>query len=529
MADKIVIEAEVKSNIGDVSKDAKSAAGEFKVMGVSLNSVKAGFVSAGKSAKVMFGSIKAGIMSTGIGALLIAVGSLVTYFTNTKRGADQLSQAFTAMGAVVDVLTDRLSKVGEAISFVFSGEFRKAGEALKGTFAGITDEIQKEVAAMVQLKKRTQELRDADMEFMVQKAATRQEIEKARLNAEDETKSAEERLDALKTALELEEKTTQRELELAAERLAIQQEEMALSENSAADEERLAQLKVELIEKETASVKMRRRVVTEVNSLEREILAEEKARAKEKQDLLDAKNKEAEEEIKKAEEIAKKEGDVLLLLQQENTLALIEDLQERALAELKIQEDKDIASAELMENAELVKEQIRIKYAKKREAVSKKTTLSEMKWSEMTKEQKLSTAQQAADGLAKIAGEETAAGKALAVAGATISTYSAATAALAPPPVGAGPILGPVFAGVAIATGLSNIQKILSAGGGGGGGGSISVPTTAGAQPPAPQMMSGDFSIGGLEAPEPIKAFVVTDEMTNSQNQLADIRRRATI
>jgi len=152
-----------------------------------------------------------------------------------------------------------------------------------------------------------------------------------------------------------------------------------------------------------------------------------------------------------------------------------------------------------------------------------------MKWSEMTKEQKLSTAQQAADGLAKIAGEETAAGKALAVAGATISTYSAATAALAPPPVGAGPILGPVFAGVAIATGLSNIQKILSAGGGGGGGGSISAPTTAGTQPPAPQMLSGDFSIGGLEAPEPVKAFVVTDEMTNSQNQLADIRRRATI
>jgi len=511
-------------------KAVKDSIGSFTVMGVSLNGIKSSMGKIIPAAKAMFGSIKAGIMSTGIGALLIAFGSLATFFTSTKRGADQLDKAFTAMGAVVDVLTDRLSKVGEAISFVFSGEFRKAGDALKGTFAGITEEIGKEVAAMTALKQRTQDLRDADMEFMVQKAATRQEIEKARLNAEDETKSASERLAALKTALELEEKTTQRELELAAERLAIQQQEMALSENSAEDEQKLADLKVALIEKETASVKMRRRVVTEVNSLEREILAEEKARAKEKQDLLDAENKKAEEEIKKAEERAKKEGDVLLLLQQENTLALIENLQERALAELKIQEDKEIASAELMENAELVKEQIRIKYAKKREDVSKKTAKSEMKWSEMTKEQKLDTAQQAATGLAKIAGEETAAGKALAVAGATISTYSAATAALAPPPVGAGPILGPVFAGVAIATGLSNIQKILSAGGGGGGGGgSISAPATTGTQPPAPQMMSGDFSIGGLEAPEPVKAFVVTDEMTNSQNQLADIRRRATI
>ena len=208
MADKIVIEAEVKSNIGDVSKDAKSAAGEFKVMGVSLNSVKAGFVSAGKSAKVMFGSIKAGIMSTGIGALLIAVGALVTYFTNTKRGADQLSQAFTAMGATVDVLTDRFSRMGEIITLVFSGKFKEAGEVAKGIFSGITEEIGKEVDAMVALKKRTQELRDADNEFMIQKAATRQEIEKARLIAEDETKSAKERLDNLTKALELEEKTT---------------------------------------------------------------------------------------------------------------------------------------------------------------------------------------------------------------------------------------------------------------------------------------------------------------------------------
>ena len=183
----------VKSNIGEVGKDAKTAAGEFKVMGVSLNSVKAGFVSAGASAKAMFGSIKAGLISTGIGAFVVLISSLVSYFTNTKRGADKLAQAFTAMGAVVDVLTDRLSKVGEAISFVFSGEFRKAGEALKGTFSGITEEVKQEVVAMTALKRRTQELRDADNEFMVQKAKTRQEIEKARLIAEDETKSAQER------------------------------------------------------------------------------------------------------------------------------------------------------------------------------------------------------------------------------------------------------------------------------------------------------------------------------------------------
>ena len=481
MADKIVIEAEVKSNIGDVSKDANNAAAEFKVMGVSLNSVKAGFVSAGKSAKVMFGSIKAGIMSTGIGALLIAVGSLVTYFTNTKRGADQLSQAFTAMGAVVDVLTDRLSKVGEAISFVFSGEFRKAGEALKGTFAGITDEIQKEVAAMVQLKKRTQELRDADMEFMVQKAATRKEIEKARLNAEDETKSAKERLDALKTALELEEKTTQRELELAAERLAIQQEEMALSENSAEDEERLAQLKVELIEKETASIKMRRRVVTEVNSLENEIRAEEKARADEKAAESAAKIKALEEEKKAAEALF------------DAQMAQAKAFEER----VKAQADREKAIAKELEDF------------------------------------KKATIQQGFGAAAAAAGENVALSKGVAAAQVIYNTQQGIMAAMGATSIADKLLPYPLRLANAISTGVMGaaaLSKIMStdptSAGGGGGGGVVggSAPAT-----PAPQMMSGAFELSGGVEPEPTKAFVVTDEMTNSQNQLANIRRRATI
>ena len=486
MADKVVLEAEVKSNIGEVSKDASSLAGEFKIMGVSLNSVKAGFVSVGKTAKASFATIKAGIMSTGIGALVIAVGSLISYFTNTKRGADQLSQAFTAMGATVDVLTDRFSRMGEIITLVFSGKFKEAGEVAKGIFSGITDEIGKEVDAMVALKQRTQELRDADNEFMIQKAATRQEIEKARLIAEDETKSAKERLDNLTKALELEEKTTKRELELATERLAIQEEEMALSENSAEDEARLAQLKVDLIEKETASVKMRRRVVTEVNSLEREIAAEEKSRRDEAKIEVTAMDNMFEQSINKR----------------------IELIQKLNKAEEFSFEKKKTIEMSLQELSE-----------------------KRIEWDAMTQNEKLNLTKNTLKDLTKIAGEETEAGKALAITATTIDTFQSAQASyksLAGIPV-VGPVLGGVAAAAAVAMGMKNIAAIRSAnssGGGGGGGGNISAPNT---NTPAPQMMSGAFELTGGVAPEPMKAFVVTDEMTNSQNQLANIRRRATI
>ena len=115
---------------------------------------------------------------------------------------------------------------------------------------------------------------------------------------------------------------------------------------------------------------------------------------------------------------------------------------------------------------------------------------------------------------------------------AIIDTYQGATAAYANALTipGAGLALAPIAAGLAVAAGLANIaliEKQPLGGGGGGGGGSSSAATAP--STPAPQMMSGAFDISGGVAPEATKAFVVTDEMSNSQNQLANIRRRATI
>ena len=477
--DKIVVEAEVKSNIGEVSKDAGALASEFKVMGVSLNSVKAGFVAVGRAAKASFATIKAGIASTDIGLFVLAIGSLASYFTNTKRGADKLQVALTAIGTVTSVLMDRFSSLGEGIGLIFSGKWREGAKLLADSFKGIGAEVSEEVKIMTALEKRVQSLRDAENEFMVQKAKTRQEIERARLIAEDETKSAKERLDNLKVALDLEEKTTQRELELAREKVAIQAEQMKQSENLVEDEALLAQFKTDLIEKETASIKMRRRVVTEVNALDREIAAEQKARADETMSALDAEiaaNKKRTGELTKMPRIANDVADELILADDKVMENYIANTKIRT---LKTQEQID---AELSAYATL------------------------------------------AGALSSLAGDN----KELAIAETIISTYSGATKALA---AGAGTPVGWINAAAIIAAGLANVQRIVStpiegsSGGGGGGGGGLNPPT----QTPAPQMMSGAFELGGGVAPEPVRAYVVTDEMTNSQNQLANIRRRATI
>jgi hypothetical protein len=140
-------------------------------------------------------------------------------------------------------------------------------------------------------------------------------------------------------------------------------------------------------------------------------------------------------------------------------------------------------------------------------------------------------AQQGLQVIADAAGEGTALAKAAAIAQATISgvqgvqaafTAANANVALTATTVGAYPITMAALAGVFAA---ANIAKIAS--------GSPASPSDAPPPPstttPAPQMMSGAFQLGGGVKPEPMKAFVVTDEMSNSQSQLANIRRRATI
>jgi hypothetical protein len=124
-----------------------------------------------------------------------------------------------------------------------------------------------------------------------------------------------------------------------------------------------------------------------------------------------------------------------------------------------------------------------------------------------------------ANALSGLAGDN----KELAAAGAIIDTYAGANKAFAQ-----GGVAGFVTGAAIIAAGLANLQKIyatdVGSGGSGGGGRGTAAAT------PAPQMLSGAFTLGGdVGSTEPIQAYVVADDMTNTQNKLATIRRRATI
>ena len=273
MADKVVLEAEVKSNIGEVSKDASSLAGEFQVMGVSLNTVKAGFVSIGKTAKASFATIKAGIMSTGIGALLIAFGSLATFFTKTKKGAELLEVAMSGLGAAFSVIVDRVSKFGGAIVKLFQGDAKGALQDVKGAFTGIGDEIANDVKQALALKQAFIALRDSERELNVETAQRRADIEALKLIAEDVSKSEQVRLKAAQDAFAIENKLLADRVANAEEAVRIQREQNKINQSMDEDLDALAQKEIDLANIKAESTTKQIELNNKINAIQAEAAA----------------------------------------------------------------------------------------------------------------------------------------------------------------------------------------------------------------------------------------------------------------
>ncbi|TGD80302.1 hypothetical protein [Hymenobacter wooponensis] len=102
--------------------------------------------------------LKLALAATGIGAFLVILGSLVTYFTQTAEGGRILEQVFAQIGATVDVVTDRIGNFGKAAVQFFNGDFAQAAETAKASFRGVGDEIQRETKLALDLSKARQQL-----------------------------------------------------------------------------------------------------------------------------------------------------------------------------------------------------------------------------------------------------------------------------------------------------------------------------------------------------------------------------------
>jgi len=501
----------VKKNTSEIKNEAKEAAGNFSVMGVSLNTVKTAFTKVTGVSKVMFGSIKAGLISTGIGAFLVAIGSLTQFFRDSEEGASKLKEMTSQLGVAFGNVTDIISNLGKGLFSLLSGDF----EGMKKAFAEATDQVmnfgeqtRKEMADAKQLEKDRLALQQFERKAAVDAAKTNSEIMKLRLEARDIEKfTAEERLGFMREANKLADEQLQKDLHVANEKLRFQQVENSFSKSTQENLDAEAQLEVRVHEITRSNFSERKRMKSEEQALVRELAAIEKSARNEAQ-------KDREQAFKDAEKF----------------------------------------------NEELFKsDEERVK---KETAAAKKAAAEKVALDKAVADSKISVQTAALGAIADIFGRESAAGKAAAVAQATMNTYQAATNALANTP--APPPFPFIAAGVTVAAGLANVNKILNTpnenkfaqGGMVGGMGTgtsdsvsarlskgesvINARSTRMFKPLLSAMNEAgggrgfadggtvDDGLGGVTGGV-VKAYVLSDEMTSNQDRLAKIRRKATI
>ena len=600
---------QMKTGFGAASKQATTLPGPIGMAASSMNMLRAStlkFVTALKSVKVA-------VAATGIGLLLIAITSLFQYFNKTERGAQALRIASAALGAVMDTLLDVVIKVGEtifraftepqkvfeefsdsiktyvidqitnifdglgllgsAIQKVFSGDLdgalKDAEDGAKslaegflklnpvtGVMIAITEgaiELGKEIAndanEAAKLAGAMNKVKVAERELGVERAKTLKIIAEARLAAEDETKSAEERLEKIKEAAELEGNLTAKELANEEEKLRIMKAQAELSETGEETLQAIADQEAKVSQVQLTSLNLNRRLKTELNSLEREIETEREKRATDEQKRLEEANK---QELKILEQL------------KETRIALIQDEQAQKEEKVKLDLEKKLAriegdsanEIELRKNLEAIADQeiseIQKEFkdkelaaleeqAKKKKDIEDRAVADVKKAEEDKKKLRMDGLSAAGSVLGALDQLITASGnnskqalvlqKTLAVAQIAIDTAKAIVGAIAqaqsvPYP---GNLVAIATGVAAVIAGIASAVTTLN---------SADVGGASAAQPQAPQVTSapavqqataGTTELGGAEQAQlaPIQAFVVETEVTGNQNNVNQIESQA--
>ena len=449
------IEKEVKSveelqkEMANLGKETKKVAQEntilakgkkaFNDMKTSIKGVTAGFK-----------GLKGAIAATGIGALLIAITSLVAYFKNSEEGSRKLAIAMEALSIIAGKVTDFFSDLGEmlvwtfthpkealmnfvnlikenivnrfegllelipqlgkAISALFSGNFSEAGkiaaDAVGKVVLGVEDVTDKVVAATESVvefgKTVVAEVKEAvevatvlvDQFRNIRDEQQRLIVDNALLNKEMETqqKIAEDTnrtYEERKTALEAVGAAQVKLAENLAKQAKLEEENLRLQISQEGNYEKREELETSLAE--AIATRIDAETALETRRLDaQKITAElENEEITRKQTIRD---KLAEMELEDIENEFAKEQEALELAKQ-----------------------KDLAELDALKASEAEKQKVKEFYAKKSDALKEAQADYEKMLQKEVNDANLAMAAHAFGAISQLVGENTALGKAAAI------------------------------------------------------------------------------------------------------------------
>jgi len=446
----------------------------------------------------------------------------------------RLNLEIEEVGNKLDETGDRIKKAGSDISDNFIEAVGEVGELATGVAEGVSNAIEKidvksafSQAKRVVQNKKNYGLLEAQSQRLIEKYDL--EAETQRQIRDDERKSVAERIKANDELLNVLNKQASEEKKAIDIRISALQEQVRLEGESAELTKELYDLNTELIA-----------IDAKVAGFKSEQLVNEAALQKENIELLNTK-KESENKLSleqkrfNAEQI---EDELLRLeklkevdeLEAEQETIRLQAIVDNANAGTQAKIDAQIALDEFTKQSE----QTSVTRAKE----ISKAKIDIAKKEEDAKKASLNGYASALSEISGVIGQETAAGKSIAIASSLVNTYASISgqlSAFSKVPVPGYAIAQAIATGV---VGFANVKKIASVKipkSSGGGGGSVGSPPSATVStPPAFNVVGASdtnqlASAIGSQSQEPTRAYVVSNDVTTAQSMDRNIVDGASI
>lgn len=399
-------------------------------------------------------------IATPIGAILAAIVAvfmlLKTAISSNNELLDKFENVTNAITTVLQVLINRVGKLGEAFIAFVSGDFDEAFNKSAEAVGGLGDALSNAVKEGQELLDMSRDLEDAQRNLTVATAKQENVIKSLVVASKNRSLSLSEQEAMLRKALDMEralvqerERIALKDLEITTRQIA-KEEELAMAQGETVEEfaERLRTMStltddqvegiiekiVQLEQARGSSLAFQEKVENQLTAI-----AEKRAEALQKQAeamALVRAEEEANKRIQSGGDVTMEDPAVTAEFQKASQIVDINERMTRDLAKLNAKQTKEIS-----DNAK------------------KQVVIEEMK-----NEAIYDASMQITDSILGLLDEQSAEYKAIATAQALVSTYTAATkayeAAFLPIPTVASPAIGVAFAAAAVVQGLANVAKI---------------------------------------------------------------------
>ena len=208
--------------------------------------------------------LRIALIATGLGAITIILGTVITLFQRWQPAIDFASKAMTILGSVINEVISRAGILATAVVKLFKGDFKGASEDAKKAVDNLSSSLVDAAKNGAKIADTTVELRKLRREINLTNQQLQNQRDIAQLIADDNTRNFELRRQEAEKVRELNERIAQNTVKLAQKEFEIIKRKVANDKltNELLDEQnqklvelKQAELDLRLVQEENAKVR----------------------------------------------------------------------------------------------------------------------------------------------------------------------------------------------------------------------------------------------------------------------------------